>query len=251
MIKFFKFIYKKVSVFYHNLKFYYTVNWTKTLYFNFKKFPFQIAKKLPVFFYGKVKFHDLTGVVIINAPIKMGMIGFGQSFELMKKEQGVSEIYLAGTLVCNGNVHFGKDYLIFIGFNSYCEIGDMFALGSRGKLLCYEKIIFGESVRIGFESQIIDSNFHPILDLKTGKKKPLTSPIKIGNNNWVGNRTSIMQKTITPNNCIVASNSLCNKDYSAFGNNILIGGIPVKLIRTEISRDWEGEKEQLKIWMGV
>jgi hypothetical protein len=33
---------------YHKLKFYSGVNWSKTLYFNFKKFPYRIAK-LPVF----------------------------------------------------------------------------------------------------------------------------------------------------------------------------------------------------------
>lgn len=251
MIGLFKRIYKKLGRVYRAMKFYYTVNWTKTLYFNFKKFPFAIAKKLPVFFYGKVKFHDLTGEIIINAPIRRGMIGFGQSFELIKREQGIAEIYLAGTLVCNGNAHFGKDYLVFIGFNSYCEIGDMFAFGSRGKLLCYEKIIFGDYVRVGFESQIIDSNFHPIIDLETGKTRPLTSPIHIGSYTWVGNRTSIMQKTVFPDYCMIGSNSLCNKDYSSLGSNILIGGIPAKLIRANISRDWEGEKEQLKMWMGV
>jgi acetyltransferase-like isoleucine patch superfamily enzyme len=221
------------------------------VYFNFKKFPFGVAIKLPVFFYGKVKFHDLTGEMILKGPIKRGMIGFGQSFELFKKEQGIAEIYLAGTLVCNGNAHFGKDYLVFIGSKAYCELGDMFAFGSRGKLLCYDKIVFGEYVRVGFESQVIDSNFHPLLDLKTGKTRPLTSPIQIGSYNWVGNRTSIMPKTITPDYCIMASNSLCNKDYSALGNTILIGGIPAKLIAENISRDWDGEKEQLREWMGV
>lgn len=246
-----KYKYGILSQIYHGFKYYLTVNWTKTLYFNFKKFPFDVAKKLPVLFYGKVKFHNINGEVILQGPIKRGMIGFGHSFELFKAEQGVAEIYLEGTLVFTGNAHFGKDYLLYIGSKSYCEIGDMFAFGSRGKLLCYEKITFGDYVRVGYESQIIDSNFHPIIDLKTGIKKPLTLPIKIGDYNWVGNRSSIMQKTNTPNYCMIASNSLCNKDYSSLGNNILIGGVPAKLITEDISRDWDGEKELLKLWMGL
>lgn len=246
-----KYKYGIFSHIYHNFKYFLTVNWTKTLYFNFKKFPFEVAKKLPVFFYGKVKFHSLKGNIILKAPIKRGMINFGHSFELFSKEQGVSEIYLQGSLVFKGNAQFGKDYLLYIGKNSYCEIGDMFAFGSRGKLLCYEKIIFGDYVRVGYESQIIDSNFHPIIELKTGIKKPLTLPIKIGDYNWVGNRSSIMQKAVTPNYCMIGSNSLCNKNYSNLGNNILIGGIPAKLISENISRDWEGEKELMKIWMKV
>ena len=64
--------------------------------------------------------------------------------------------------------------------------------------------------------------------------------------NFVSNRVTIMQKTITPKNCTIASNTLCNKDYTTFGENILIGGIPAKLLKENISRDWEGERENLE-----
>jgi hypothetical protein len=51
---------------YHKLKFYSGVNWSKTLYFNFKKFPYRIAKKLPVFL-RKVKFTEISGEIEITA----------------------------------------------------------------------------------------------------------------------------------------------------------------------------------------
>jgi hypothetical protein len=60
-----------------------------------------------------------------------------------------------------------------------------------------------------------------------------------------------MQHTRTPDYCTVASNSVCNKDYSTLGNNILIGGIPAKLLRENISRDWESEKALLDRWLMV
>ena len=58
-----------------------------------------------------------------------------------------------------------------------------------------------------------------------------------------------MQKTSTPNYCTIASNTLCNKDYTALGENILIGGIPAKLLKENISRDWEGEKAGLNKYL--
>lgn len=58
-----------------------------------------------------------------------------------------------------------------------------------------------------------------------------------------------MQKTITPANCTIASNTLCNKDYSGFGENIIIGGIPAKLLRKNITRDWEGESALLEKYL--
>jgi acetyltransferase-like isoleucine patch superfamily enzyme len=235
----------------NRISFYWSINWRKTIYFNFKMFGFKDAIKLPVYFFGRIKLYDLTGKITIESPIKTGMIGIGQPFELTKASQGTAEFYLKGNLIFKNHAHFGKDCLIYIGENATCEIGDLFAMGSRGKLLCYHNISFEKCVRIGFESQVIDTNFHTIIDLETNQVMPMRSKISIGNYNWIGNRSSIMQKTITPDNCIVASNSLCNKDYSSFGENILIGGVPANLIRKNIKRNWDGEMENLKKWMRI
>jgi serine acetyltransferase len=54
-----------------------------------------------------------------------------------------------------------------------------------------------------------------------------------------------MLGTKTADNTVIASNSLCNKDYTGLGNNVLIGGIPSKLIKNNFKRDWEIEKEHL------
>jgi len=246
MISLFKIIYRKLSGFYHGLKFYYTINWTKTVYFNFKKFPFRIAKKLPVFFYGKVKFTSIIGKVEIEGNINRGMIGFGQPYEMNTIHKGIGEIVIEGKIVFKGNAQFGKDYFIFIGENGYCEIGKMASLGTNGKLICIEKILLGNYARLGSESQIIDTNFHQMIDTVTKERFKMTAPIIIGNYNYIGNRVSIMQNTITPNYCTVASNSLCNKKYLNLGENILIAGFPAKLIKSNISRDWEGEREILE-----
>lgn len=230
---------------------YYSINWNKTLYFNFKKFPFKTAKKLPVFFYGKVKFQSIKGEMIIDGPIRRGMIGFGQPYEIISRSRGNSEFFLEGKMVFKGHVQFGKDYFIYIAEKGYCEMGHMASLGNSGKLICYNRIVFGKYARIGFESQVMDSNFHQMIDTLTGEKYPMTLPIILGNYNYFGNRISVMQKTNTPNFCTVASNSICNNDYTLLGENILIGGIPAKLLKTNISRDWEGEDENLEKWLIV
>ncbi|MRX40064.1 transferase [Flavobacterium sp. LC2016-23] len=244
-------MYNKLRLVYKRFKFYYSVNWTKTLYFNFKKFPFAIAKKLPVFFYGKVKFTSITGEIEIKAPINKGMIGFGQSYEMNTIHRGTAEINISGKLIFKGRIQLGKDYFIFIKKGAYCELGHMSSLGSNGKLICTEKIILGDYARLGSECQVIDTNFHQMIDTKTGTIYKMSLPIQIGNYNFVSNRVSIMKGTRTPDYCTIASNSLCNKNYSSFGENILIGGVPVKLIKENISRDWEGEKENLEKWLSV
>ena len=233
------------------LKIIISINWIKTLYFNFKMLPFNIAKKLPVFFYGSAKFSSLKGYIRIEAPIKTGMIGFGQKFEMMTRERGVAEIVLDGTFVIKGHVQFGKDYLVYIKKDAYCEMGHMSCIGTKGKLICTHKIIIKDWVRIGYESQLIDTNFHQMMDTITQEKYRMSHPILLGNFNSIANRVSIMAKTKTPNYCVIGSNSLCNKDYTNFGEHILIGGTPAKLIKTNFSRDWEGEKKSMYRWLIV
>ena len=208
-------------------------------------FPYDTAKKLPVYFYGRIKFTSLKGTVHIDAPIKKGMIGFGQKFEKMTIAKGVAEINLQGELVFKGHAHFGKDCIISIDHGAYCEFGFMGCLGSDVKLFCTERIVIGSWTGIGYESQVIDTNSHPMKNTLTGEYYPLKGQIHLGDYNAISNRVSIMPNTRTPNNCVIASNSLCNKDYTSLGENVLIGGIPAKLIKNNYARDWNIEKELL------
>jgi acetyltransferase-like isoleucine patch superfamily enzyme len=243
--------YRKGRSFYHKLRFYCKVNWIKTLYFNFKKFPFETARKLPVFIYGKIKFTSIKGEILIDGKIRKGMIGFGQPYELNSVHKGIAEIFILGKLTFKGKFQFGKDCFVFVGENATCELGNMASMASNGKIICTEKIIVGDYARFGSEAQIIDTNFHDLIDTQTREKLGKTAPIFIGNYNFVSNRVSIMKGTQTPDFCTIASNSLCTKDYKNLGENILIGGIPAKLIRSDISRDWHGEREQLDAFLTI
>ncbi len=242
-------IYKSLRLKYHRFKFYTEINWFKTLYFNYKKFPFSIAKKLPVFFYGKVKLQDVSGEIIINAPIKRAMIGFGQPYEKTTVHNGTAEIVLSGKIVFNGHVQFGKDYFIYVGKDAYAEFGHMASMATNAKIICTKKVVFGNYARIGSESQVIDTNFHPMLDTVTGEKFKMNAPICLGNYNYIGNRVSIMKGTVTPDYFTIASNSLCSKNYLYLGKNVMVGGMPAKLLRENISRDWEFEKDLLDKWL--
>lgn len=209
-------------------------------------FDFKTAIKLPFYIYGKVKLSSLKGSIKIDAPIKRGMIGFGQIFEKMTVSKGTAEININGNVVFKGHTHFGKDVFLYVADNSYCEFGFMSSLGSDVKIICTHKIIMGNWAGVGYESQLVDTNSHPYMNSLTKENYPINSPIKIGNYNAISNRVSIMSKTVTPDYCIIASNSVCNKDYRNLGTNILIGGIPAKLVKENFTRNWEIEKKRLQ-----
>ena len=153
---------------------------------------------------------------------------------------------MEGQFLVNGHIQFGKDYFVYIKKGAQLQMGHMASLASQGKIICTNSISLGSWARIGSESQLMDTNFHQMIDTTTNEKIHTTNSITIGNYNFFSNRVSIMSNTITPDFCTIASNSLTNKNYTFLGRNTLIGGLPAKLIKENISRDWEGERESLE-----
>ena len=148
-------------------------------------------------------------------------------------------------------MQFGKDYFVFVGPNASFKMGNMASLGNSGKIICYENIELGDFARIGFESQLSDTTAHQMMNTVTGEKYPMTTPILIGNFNYISNRVTVLAGTKTPDYCSIASNSLCTSDYTSLGQNVLIGGIPAKLLKTNICRDWDGEMPLMMKWLSV
>lgn len=240
----FKYLYNILRKIKNKIWFCFSINWVNTLYFNFKMLPFSIAKKLPVVFYGKVKFTSLKGSVIINAPIKFGMVGFGVNLEIIKRNFKKAELRIDGSFYINGSFSTGNDYVICITKDASLEIGEGTYLGSATKIIVTKKISIGKFFRFGYESQISDSNYHYILDSETKKVQRLEKEVIIGDYCWIGNRTSIMRGTVTPQKLIVASNSLLNRDYTLdVKENSVLGGIPAKLIKIGVSRVFDSELE--------
>ncbi len=212
-------------------------NWFAILYFNFKMLPFKQAIKLPFDFYHKVRFQDLSGRIILNCDsIKRGSYHWGLiQHEIFPALESI--ISIKGTLIINGSsIAFGGGTMLEINENSVLELNDDLLIAPRTKIILQESVLIGKHVRVGWESQILDSNFHFMRNLLTGEIKKRTSPIKIGNYCWIGNRVTIGKGTVLPDHCIVASNSICNKAFSNINSkSITIAGLPAK----QISENWE------------
>lgn len=246
MIKVLKSLYTPIRPTIKRFRHFMTVNWVKTIYFNLKMLPFAQAKKLPFYFYGNVKFTNLSGSVTIEAPLTTGMFGFGLQYEKTTRSKKIAELIIKGHLIIRGYVQFGKDCFVFVKENATLDLGNMSGMASDGKIICTKAITLQTYARIGSECQVIDTDFHQMIDTVTKEKYEISKPIIIGAYNYVSRWSSIMKNTVTPDYCTIASNSLCNKDYTNLGTHILIGGIPAKLLKTNISRDWEGEHKMME-----
>lgn len=221
-------------------------NFFKTLYINFKMFPLKTAIRFPICIYGKIIFRSLEGKIVINNGIKFGMIKIGENSCYVKTSVPLSVLTIQGTLIFNGKFNSYNGAYILVAKNAKLILGTKGTyFGSDAKIMCFDNICIGNTVRIAWDCQITDTSFHYIKDIQHNTVAKLTKPVVIGNNIWIGNRTTINKGSIIPDRSIIASNSMVNKDLSSFGEDCMFAGQPVKLKLNNIMRIYDKREERL------
>lgn len=228
-----------------------SINWYQTFKINFKAFRFKDAVLLPIIVYNGFVITEFKGKIKLNTEVKFGLIGFGQPYEIFKRKRNCGEAIINGLLEINGKVQFGLDTKLFIKKNAVLKLGHINSFASRTEIICFKSISIGNWVQFGNDCLIADTNFHELKDLSIQTKLPMNKDIIIGSYNFIGARSTIKGNAKTPDNCLVGTNSLLNKDYSSFGENIILGGIPAKLVKENIVRDWETEKINLENYLTI
>lgn len=216
----------------------------KTLYFNFKMLPFSQAIKLPFIISKYTNLYDLTGTIKLNCIPRPGLITIGfAGDDIVDSKSNRGFIDLKGIIEFSGNANIGVGNTIKVGKYGFLSIGRDFTSNYNTRIICKKNIKFGNTVKIAWENIITDTSSHYVSYLDLKKYSSVNGFISIGDNIWIGARCTILQKTVLLNDIIVASNSLCNKDYTKFGNYVLIGGSPVKLIKSNVTRVFDKELE--------
>lgn len=221
-------------------------NWWAIFYFNFKMLPFYQAIKFPFDFYGKVKFVDLSGKIDIRVPIYRRMIEFGRAGGTLFPNRKMIISVRGKWYINGGGVSFGPGVILEVDRKARLEVdGDIF-IAADCKIMLRKCLKIGSHVRVSWESQIFDSNFHYVRNCITGEIPLINKDVLIGDYVWIGNRVTINKGTVIPNHSIVASNSLCNKDFSISGKDYLtIAGMPAKIVNEEYERIFETLEESL------
>ncbi len=219
-------------------------NVTKTIWFNFKMLPWKQAIRFPILFYGRVKFRSLKGKVSLKGGASIGMIkiGLDQYVDTMVPE---SIWTIDGVIEFNGPMKMARGSYIHVAKNAILSIGtNRTFFGSNIRVLCWDKISIGNTVRISWDCQLYDTSFHYIESLDPTKEiKPLTKPIIIGDRVWLGNRATISKGATIPDDTIVASNSVVNKDFSDMGSNCLLAGMPAVVRSRDIRRIYDLKRQ--------
>lgn len=219
----------------------------KTLIVNFRLLPFKQAIHLPIVVSRATIIENLSGNVVLKN------VGFGQikigtlHTDLFSWNGNKSILNIKGRFFVGGFIQFGVGCSIIVDENSELHIGDNACIGANTKIICRNRIVVGDNFRTAWDVQIFDTNFHYIKNIEDGSVSRREKEVVIGNNNWFGNRCTVMPGTKTNDFFIAASNSLCNKDYTeSVPKYSLVAGQPARLIKQNVVRALDREEKEIK-----
>ena len=228
------------------------LNFTKTLYFNFRVFNLKTAIQLPVWLYGHIQFGGLyRGCVVLNQ-VKTGGVKIGGGWDsdvFGRSKRHISFLRLRGKLILEKNITMQQGITLSLSKNAILKIGHNVVFNERVTIHSKESITIKENCRFGWNTQIFDTSFHYMVN--KGKVAYRNTPVVIEHNSWVGNGVSIMKGTYLPAYTVVASNSLVNKNFKEMGEHCLIGGVPAKYITNGVERLLLNDREIDKLFNGT
>lgn len=132
-----------------------------------------------------------------------------------------------GSIECKGRIIVNDDVMLFS--KGELIIGDRFGINSYSRIVAHEKIEIGTNVTIGQMVSILDHDHEYVInDGNMALDGYITTPILIGNNVWIGDKSTVLRGVSIGNNVVIGANTLVNKDVP---DNCVVGGIPGKILK--------------------
>lgn len=204
------------------IKFIKNINIWKTVWFNLHYFPIKIALKFPVLIYYRSQLSKMGGKIIIQAPVRTGMVKWGAHYVKIHDPYHSRTIWnVEGTLVIKGQTTIGRGCKINIEKGGTLVLGDNFLMTGTSAIVCEKDISFGDDCVLSWDILIMDTDYHHIFN-SANEKINHPKSIKIGNHVWIGCRNTILKGVVIPDNNVIAANSTITQRI--LEENCVIGG---------------------------
>ena len=210
------------------------VNPWKTIYFNLHYFPMKTAIRMPFFIYWRSELYKLKGKIVIDAPVRTGMIKFG-AHGLGTQDLFYSRtmIQLYGTVVVKGKACIGRGSKISVGREARLTLGENFMITGDSQIICHKEITFGNDCLLSWDILMMDTDFHHVLDT-SGYKTNIPKPINVGNHVWIGENAIVLKGVTIGDGAVIGAGSVVTKNIPAY---CVAVGNPARVIRENIA--WE------------
>lgn len=226
--------------------FFWDINWIKTIWFNFKAFPFKQAVKLPFIISYNTKVKNI-GKIILSDQVHTGMVSVGVIKLIGFEANDVQTVFNnRGTFSVAGNMKIHPGVKLVIGEGAKLIAAHRNILGGNTKVICHKQITMEDEFRISWNSQILDTDFHFLHNLVTDKYYPRRKAVHLGKGVWAGNSCTIGKGTIIPDGSVISCVSKVSGDFTEYGKNLLISGNPAKVLKVgfEMGSSWHMEREE-------
>lgn len=166
-------------------------------------------------------------------------IGFG-NVGIYNKHFSPCMLELNGKIIVEGKANVGQGSKICVGSDATLSIGKNFCNVAEARIICMDNITFMDNVLLGWETVVMDTDFHSVIHIDNGKIYTCHKPIVIGENVWTGQKSTILKGVHIAKGCIVASCAVVTKSFEV--ENALIAGNPAVVKKTGVTR-YYGEPE--------
>ena len=204
----------------------------KTIYFNFKAFPFMEAIKMKMVVSSKTKFGKIyKGKIVVKGKNRV-FFGYAGSRNIISNKMSYISIGKDASITFEGKAFFGE------GCSLRCDegilkIGNNFSANKNCIFSCNYKMIISDDVLVGYNVFFRDSDGHKVF--VDGKQSVSKKEIFIGNHCWICSFSDILKGVKISDGCIIAWKSCVLKSIEK--ENCLVGGHPAKIIKENVF--WE------------
>lgn len=200
----------------------------KSIYYNFKYLPRIQAKELPLIIAKNTKIIG-PGKIVLETPFKTIYVG-NKALNWADSKMNYTLIYNEGILKFTGSAFIGLGTNIEIGKKGILVLGDGFNITGLSKIICYNRITFGNDNLISWDTLIMDTDSHTIIS-EDGSKNNL-GKIVMGDHVWLCSNSTVLKNSFIGNDNVISCNSVVNGEFKE--SNVVISGNRAMIVKKNI-----------------
>jgi len=194
--------------------------------FNFRHLPAAQAWHLPILLY-KPHLLNNTGSFEIVGPVSFGMIRLGVYGVSLYPSSGIV-IENRGKIVFHGKAVIGNDSAISLGSEGVLVFGKNFRATTAFKCACYYSITFEDDVLVGWNTMVMDTDFHAVKRVDTGKLSKGYGAVSVGHDTWIANGCRIYKNVHIPHSCVVGAGTVLHNITPPHCNSLIVNTLQVE-----------------------
>lgn len=194
----------------------------QTIWFNFHYLPLKQAWRLPILLY-KPHFIHCKGTIRLSGDVRFGIVRLGYFGVSVYPNHGIT-LDLNGDIDIQGKCEIGNDSYISVGSKGNLVIGDSFKASCSLKIIAFYKIVIHEHVLIGWNTILLDTNFHRLKRVDGNPAGCGYGAVEIGNDTWICNNVEVTAGAKIPHHSVIQTHSIVLKNmvqesFSIYGGN--------------------------------